>query len=1019
MAIYAGRIFSQHKDGAIGDPIEDAKIVFRGAAGRASTVSAADGRYRVELPLGTYMVTASASGFASKRSKSILRRKLQTLNLFLNAKAQSDRTGIHGRVFERQEDGTAGEPLSQVSIAATRIGTAASTKTNKKGQYSLALAPGTYLVDARTANHGPTRSRVVVADGMRVVNFFITAKSAGSHKASPHACTRISDTDGVERTSDVLVPGGEIVEMTYRVVDGQAWLDGGIGLGSVKKLDAEVARARRTPKPDEDIAGAGSRTISQALVAMSSGDKLWEQGLVPFQFDESNATLRARVREAIDHIEANTNIVFLPASDNFADRVVIQFSTDPDSSSAQLGRQGGTQNIWLNEDFDVGGIIHELLHSVGVFHEQARNDRDAFITVNMDNVKPGRRHNFRKAVFRGGADIGPYDFASVMHYGAQAFGRDANFEIRFLGPDASTIRYDLLSHPGVEDLDDGWRQVVIPLSDFASSLATSDGFHLSYPDEQVEQFSFLLADIGFATTASGAIAQQDFVIAPDPNVTAGLAPPAISDAGSAASIDTNFTDDRTFSPAVEVVSGEGSGTDEHVALIEFSGYPSGFAESFTHIAFKVRIDVNALESNTNLITMRPVDPAIPTAALGNSPRRAPFMSPGDIAGLKALYPARIDFDGGHLWGANTFVTDIAMGDIDGDGRDEMVVTRKASGNSRYFILDDTREEYETLIRGGNNWGKDHYATCCAIGDVDGDGIDEIIIGRKADANHRFRVVKMNAGLSREIELFRGGENWGRDSYVTDVAIGVDGAGQPLIGVARKAGSNSRFMIFSGADDDFRLLFRGGVDWGASNYATSIAFGDVDGDGRLEIGVARKAAKNSRWLIYKDVAGDYTDFRPIHSGGVNWGEENYATAIAFGDVDGDGRDEVAVARKASGNSRFFVHDDFSHQFRLLKSGGERWGKDAFATSVALGDVDGDGRAELAVCRQSGTNARVFLYDDNDANYQPLWDNGRRWGKDNDATCVALGNSLRTGRARHIAVGRKASANHRFSVTDYNP
>ena len=62
------------------------------------------------------------------------------------------------------------------------------------------------------------------------------------------------------------------------------------------------------------------------------------------------------------------------------------------------------------------------MHTAGFWHEQSRADRDKFITVHWDNIKPGWEPNFLKYDLRKIDHLGAeYDPCSVMHYGPYAF----------------------------------------------------------------------------------------------------------------------------------------------------------------------------------------------------------------------------------------------------------------------------------------------------------------------------------------------------------------------------------------------------------------------------------------------------------------------------------------------------------------------------------------------------------------------------------------------------------------------
>lgn len=93
-----------------------------------------------------------------------------------------------------------------------------------------------------------------------------------------------------------------------------------------------------------------------------------------------------------------------------------------------VGRRGGPQRIRLQPHAIESGcfrfftIIHELIHALGFHHMQNSYDRDNFIRVNWENVRPESVSSFD---MRPNTDIShfsvPYDIGSVMHYSQSAF----------------------------------------------------------------------------------------------------------------------------------------------------------------------------------------------------------------------------------------------------------------------------------------------------------------------------------------------------------------------------------------------------------------------------------------------------------------------------------------------------------------------------------------------------------------------------------------------------------------------
>ena len=56
------------------------------------------------------------------------------------------------------------------------------------------------------------------------------------------------------------------------------------------------------------------------------------------------------------------------------------------------------QELILADGCSMGSVIHEIGHAVGLWHEQSREDRDAFIDINWDNIIEEYKHNFEQHI---------------------------------------------------------------------------------------------------------------------------------------------------------------------------------------------------------------------------------------------------------------------------------------------------------------------------------------------------------------------------------------------------------------------------------------------------------------------------------------------------------------------------------------------------------------------------------------------------------------------------------------------
>ena len=132
-----------------------------------------------------------------------------------------------------------------------------------------------------------------------------------------------------------------------------------------------------------------------------------------------NASLpnKQRVTDAINHIEANTNIDFVTRTTQ-PDYIEIVYSANG-TYSTDIGKGGGRQEIGLANWATMGNTVHEFLHALGVFHEHTRQDRNNHIIVNWQHIgnSPNTRYQYQIYTnHHSGFDHGNFDFNSIMLY---------------------------------------------------------------------------------------------------------------------------------------------------------------------------------------------------------------------------------------------------------------------------------------------------------------------------------------------------------------------------------------------------------------------------------------------------------------------------------------------------------------------------------------------------------------------------------------------------------------------------
>jgi VCBS repeat-containing protein len=287
--------------------------------------------------------------------------------------------------------------------------------------------------------------------------------------------------------------------------------------------------------------------------------------------------------------------------------------------------------------------------------------------------------------------------------------------------------------------------------------------------------------------------------------------------------------------------------------------------------------------------------------------------------------------------AGFFPFSVAVGNFNGDSDPDLAVANTGSSDVS-VLLGGPGGSFGTAT----NFPVGNFASpvSVAVGDFNVDGRRDLAVANQSPDTSPDTVSVL---LGNGSGSFGTATSFAAGTRPTSVAVGdVNGDGKPDLAVANADSANVSVLLGTGTGS-----FGTRTNFLAGSTPSSVALGDVNGDGKLDLAVANQVPAGTVSVLLGTGTGSFGTRTSFPVG-------NSPSSVAVGDFNGDGKLDLAVANLNSDNVSV-----------LLGTGTGSFGAATnFAagdgpTSVAVGDFNADSKPDLAVANVNSDNVSVLV------------------------------------------------------------
>lgn len=293
-------------------------------------------------------------------------------------------------------------------------------------------------------------------------------------------------------------------------------------------------------------------------------------------------------------------------------------------------------------------------------------------------------------------------------------------------------------------------------------------------------------------------------------------------------------------------------------------------------------------------------------------------------------------------------------DIDGDGKMDYCARSSFGFHCHLSKKGDLSSEENIInLSNANGWHAEHYYQTVHFADINGDKLADVCA--RGSAGLACWLSKGTSFVqSVSVNDFTDGGGWTNTRYYSTIRFAdINGDGKD--DVCARWGSDYGCMLSTGSGFGPRIGmgdFGDAVGWAYPRYYGTIQPADINGDGKYDI--CGRGSGGIVCFISKGTSFGPKITGPAWSDASGWNNLRYWSTIQFGDINGDGKDDLCGRDSAGMVCHLSTGSGFGAAIRATTwSDASGWADPSNYMTIQLADINGDkkldicGKANVAV------------------------------------------------------------------------